>query len=98
MQVDLVAAYYDVPELEVFKLDLPSLAERIEAINALIPLLYKQIKDTDYRDTELQARKMGVLKDIFPPLDIDFTIPEENIAAAKELFSPFCCGLAGDSL
>lgn len=89
MQVDLVAAYYDVPELEVFKLDLPSLAERIEAINALIPLLYKQIKDTDYRDTELQARKMGVLKDIFPPLDIDFTIPEENIAAAKELFKDF---------
>ena len=89
-QVDLVAAYYDVPELSIFKLDLPRLAERVDALDSLVPLLYKQIKDTDYRDKDLQARKMEVLKDIFPPLNLNsYTIPEENIERAKELFKDF---------
>lgn len=89
-QVDLVAAHYDVPELSIFKLDLPKLQERIEALDGLIPLLYKQIKDTDYRDKELQARKMEVFKDVFPPLNIEsYTTTEENIEQAKELFRDF---------
>lgn len=89
-QIDLVIALVDVPELSIFKQDLRGLEERVKALNDLVPILYRQIKDTDYKDKELQARKMEVLKDIFPPLDIDsLTIPEENIEEAQELVSSF---------
>jgi len=89
-QIDLIIALTDVPELEVFKQDLRGLEERVKALNDLVSILYRQIKDTDYKDKELQARKMEVLKDIFPPLDIDsLTIPEENIARAQELVGSF---------
>ncbi len=89
-QIDLIIALVDVPELEVFKQDLTELEQRMEALNGLVPFLYKKIKDTDYKDTELQARKLEVLKDIFPPLDYEgLTIPEENIAKASELVSNF---------
>ena len=63
-QIDLIIALTDVPELEVFKQDLRGLEEKIEALNNLVPFLYKQIRDTDYRDKGLQARKMEELKDI----------------------------------
>lgn len=89
-QIDLVIALVDVPELSIFKQDLRDLESKVKALNDLVPILYRQIKDTDYRDKELQARKMEVLKDVFPPLDIDsLTIPEENIAQAQELVSSF---------
>lgn len=89
-QIDLVIALVDVPELSIFKQDLRGLEERVKALNDLVPILYRQIRDTDYKDKELQARKMEVLKDIFPPLDIDsLTIPEENIEEAQELVSSF---------
>ena len=89
-QIDLIIALTDVPELEVFKQDLRGLEDKIQALNDLVPFLYKQIRDTDYRDKELQARKMEVLKDIFPPLDYkSLTIPEENIARAQELVGSF---------
>ena len=89
-QIDLVIALVDVPELSIFKQDLRGLEERIKALNGLVPILYWQIRDTDYKDKELQARKMEVLKDIFPPLDIDsLTIPEENIEEAQGLVSSF---------
>lgn len=90
LQIDLIIALVDVPELSIFKQDLRGLEERVKALNDLVPILYKQIKDTDYKDKELQARKMEVLKDVFPPLDIDsLIIPEENIAQAQELVSSF---------
>ena len=90
-QVDLVSAHYDVPELSVFKLDLQSLVERVNAMDDLIQLLYKQIKDTDYKDKNLQAQKLEVLKDIFTPINIERynNIPQENIDQAKELFKDF---------
>lgn len=90
LQIDLIIALVDVPELSIFKQDLRGLEERVKALNDLVPMLYKQIKDTDYKDKELQARKMEVLKDVFPPLDIDsLIIPEENIVQAQELVSSF---------
>ena len=90
LQIDLIIALVDVPELSIFKQDLRGLEDQVKALNDLVPMLYKQIKDTDYKDKELQARKMEVLKDVFPPLDIDsLIIPEENIAQAQELVSSF---------
>ena len=63
-QIDLVIALVDVPELSIFKQDLEGLEKKIKALNDLVPMLYRQIRDTDYKDKELQARKMEVLKDI----------------------------------
>jgi len=89
-QIDLVISLVDVPELEVFKQDLEGLEKKIKALNDLVPMLYRQIRDTDYKDKELQARKMEVLKDVFQPLDFEsLTIPEENIEEAQGLVSSF---------
>ena len=90
LQIDMIIALVDVPELSIFKQDLRGLEKQVKALNDLVPILYRRIRDTDYKDKELQARKMEVLKDVFPPLDIDsLTIPEENIAQAQELVNSF---------
>lgn len=88
--IDTIARHYSVKELEVFKIDLKSLNIKIDALNALIPLLYRRIKDTDYIDKELKAKKLQVLRDIFPPVDYKaLEIPAENIEEANELLEDF---------
>ena len=90
LALDMTAEYYDIPDIAVFKAHTDRIEEQIDAINGLIPILYRQIKDTDYQDKELQARKLEVLRDFFG--EIDYTalvIPEENIQEAKELIAGF---------
>ncbi len=89
-QIDLVIALTDVPELEIFKRDIKGLEGKIQTLNDLADILYKQIEDTDYKDKELKAHKIEVLKNVFPPLDIDsLTIPKENIEQAQQLVNSF---------
>lgn len=64
-----IAVLYDVPDLNVFQIPIGALETRIEAFNELVPILYQQIKDTDYSDKELQAKKMKVLQDYFQPVE-----------------------------
>ena len=90
LALDMTAEYYDIPDIAVFKAHTDRIEEQIDAINGLIHILYRQIKDTDYQDKELQARKLEVLRDFFG--EIDYTaleIPEENIQEAKELIAGF---------
>ncbi len=88
--LDMIAAYYDIPELTVFKMNIAVLEDQIEAFNSLVPILYRKIKDTDYTDTELKAKKLQVLKDFFQPVDYKaLTIPEENREAAEQLLEEF---------
>lgn len=90
LALDMTAEYYDIPDIAVFKAHTDRIEEQIDAINGLVPILYRQIKDTDYQDKELQARKLEVLRDFFG--EIDYTaleIPEENIEQARELIAGF---------
>lgn len=88
--VDRIAAVYDVPELEVFKMSIEELSDRIDAFNALVPVLYTRIKDTDYSDKELQATKLQVLKDYFQPVEYKaLAIPEKNKKEIEELLEDF---------
>ncbi len=88
--LDMIAAYYDVPELTVFKMNIAVLEDQIDAFNSLVPILYRKIKDTDYTDGELKAKKLQVLKDFFQPVDYKaLTIPEENREAAELLLEEF---------
>lgn len=88
--LDMIARFYDVSELGIFKADLAGLADKIDELNELVPILYMRIKNTDYRDKELQAGKLQVLKDIFPPIEYKaLTIPAENTAEAEELLEDF---------
>lgn len=88
--LDMIAAFYDVPELTIFKMNIAVLEDQIEAFNSLVPILYRKIKDTDYTDTELKAKKLQVLKDFFQPVDYKaLTIPEENREAAEQLLEEF---------
>ena len=88
--VDRIAAVYDVPELEVFKMSIEELSDRIDAFNALVPVLYSRIKYTDYGDKELQAMKLKVLKDYFQPVEYKaLAIPEKNKKEIEELLEDF---------
>ena len=88
--IDMIASYYEVPELSTFKLNLNGIADKIDALNSIVPMLYMRIKDTQYEDETLKERKLQVLKDFFPPLDYkSLTIPQENIEQVKQLFEDF---------
>lgn len=88
--LEMIALYYDVPELTVFQMNIEALEEQIEAFNSLVPILYRKIKDTDYTDGELKAKKLQVLQDFFQPIDYEaLTIPEKNLKAAKQLLKDF---------
>lgn len=88
--IDLIAAYFDVPELDIFKMPVEEIEAKIDAINGLVPVLYMQIRDTQYEDEELKQRKLQVLKDIFPELDYkSLTLPEDAIERVKALFEDF---------
>lgn len=88
--LELIARYYDVPELTAFQMGTGDLEDKIKAFNELIPILYSKIKDTDYGDGELKAKKLQVLTDLFQPIDYEaLTIPAENIEQAEGLLEDF---------
>lgn len=88
--IDMIADYFDVPELSIFKLDISAIEAKIDALNALIPMLYMRIKETNYEDKELQEHKLQVLKDFFPPIEYkNITIPESNIEQVRAMFADF---------
>lgn len=89
-QIDIIIELTGVQELEVFKENTARIAERIEAMNNLIPLVYGMVQRSDYADKELQARKLEVLRDVFQPVDWkSLAIPPENLRKARELAKDF---------
>lgn len=90
LAIDLIAQKFDVPEISVFKADLDGVIQEIQRYNALIPVCYDTIRGTDYQDKDLQARKLQILRDMFPIIDLDaLPIPDGNIQKAVELFTDF---------
>ena len=90
LALEMISGYYDVPELTVFQMNVAGLEDKIDALNGLVPILYKKITDTDYRDKELQAKKLQVLKDLFTEIDYKaLEIPVESIERAREYFPDF---------
>lgn len=88
--LDRIAEIHDVPEIDVFKMDLEAIEERIDALNDLVPMLYRRIKDTDYTDKELQQRKLQVLRDHFQPIKYDeLELPEEAKEEAERIITDF---------
>lgn len=85
--IDLIEQYYNVPQLEVFKFDTARMADRMKAFNTMSAMLYKDIKERQYEDKELQAKKLEVLKDFFYPIGYEeLVIPQQNIDKTIELF------------
>ena len=88
--LEIIASFYDVPEMAIFQMDASGIEDKIRAFNGLVPILYKKILDTDYEDKELKERKLQVLKDLFQPIDYKaLTIPEEKKKAAQQLLVDF---------
>lgn len=88
--LEIIASFYDVPEIAIFQMNTSGIEDKIRAFNVLVPILYKQILDTDYEDKELKERKLQVLKDLFQPIDYEaLTIPEEKKEAAQQLLVDF---------
>ena len=83
--IEIVAKYFDLPSIKVFKFKVNVLAERTEALDTLAAFLYKKIKDRNYEDKELQSKKLEALKNFFYPLECEkMKIPQENIDKAIE--------------
>lgn len=88
--LDRIAVIHDVPEIQIFKGNLAIMDERIDALNDLVPTLYRRIKDTDYSDKEVKERKLQVLQDFFQPIEYKaLAIPEENKAEIDALITDF---------
>ena len=88
--LEIIASFYDVPEIAIFQMNTSGMEDKIRAFNGLVPILYKKILDTDYEDKELKERKLQVLKDLFQPIDYEaLTIPEEKKEAAQQLLVDF---------
>lgn len=88
--LEIIASFYDVPEIAIFQMNTSGIEDKIRAFNGLVPILYKKILDTDYEDKELKERKLQVLKDLFQPIDYEaLTIPEEKKEAAQQLLVDF---------
>lgn len=96
LAIDMIAKYYDIPDITVFKAELSYISQKIDAYNTLVPLHYKRITDTDYRDRELKAKKLQALKDNFAEVGYKaLEIPAENIEQAEELLPDFQAFKAG---
>lgn len=88
--LEIIASFYDVPEIAIFQMNTSGIEDKIRAFNGLVPILYKKILDTDYEDKELKERKLQVLKDLFQPIDYEaLTIPEEKKEDAQQLLVDF---------
>ena len=88
--LEIIASFYDVPEIAIFQMNTSGMEDKIRAFNGLVPILYKKILDTDYEDKELKERKLQVLKALFQPIDYEaLTIPEEKKEAAQQLLVDF---------
>ena len=86
--LDLIEDYFDLPQLEVFKFNTSAMANRMEAFDSLVAMLFKDIKERDYEDKNLQNKKLDVLKNFFFPLECNkITIPQENIDKVINSFS-----------
>lgn len=85
-----IAAIYGVKELEAFKMNIEELSARIDAFNALVPVLYEQIKTSKYGDKELQAKKLQVLKDFFRPVEYaSLCVSNERKRQLEDLLKDF---------
>ena len=88
--IDMIAEYFEVPRLEVFKEDLEGFTSRIEAVTGMIFNLYTSIKGRDYEDKELKEKKLEVLRDVFFPIDYkSLKIPEEAEQTVLRAFDKF---------
>ena len=88
--LDMIAEYFDVPRLEVFKADLEDFSSRIEAVTGMIFQLYTSLKGRDYEDKELKRKKLEVLQDLFYPIDYkSLHIPEEAEQTVLRAFDKF---------
>lgn len=88
--LDLIADYYEVPAIKVFKVSLDYAEKRMKAFNLLVPILYRSIYNTDYENEEIKQRKLQAIQDIFYPLNYEgIVIPEENIKEVQTRFKDF---------
>ena len=88
--ISLLIKKYDIPAIEIFKLDLASLEEKIDHLNHMIMMLYKRIFTTDYEDRELKFKKLDVLQDVFQTIDYEsINVPERNLSLLEEMLENF---------
>ena len=91
LAIDMIADYYDVPDLEILKANTRKIEKMVDAINELVKILYMKIHDTwNYHDEELKERKLQVVREIFTPIDWkSVQIPEATIEEARATLKDF---------
>lgn len=84
--IELTAQEINMPDLTIFKSGVERLAKKLDALNDLIPTLYRRIKETFYDNQAEQDRKLEVLKDVLKPIEYKQykTPPANRIKQARE--------------
>lgn len=84
--IELIADYIDIQDFLIFKIGKEPIADRVEAMNGLVAMLYKQIKETAYQDETAKETKLKVLRNYFQPIKLsEFSIPEKAVEQARAL-------------
>lgn len=88
--VDMIIKLLDLPELDVFKVDMDEINSKLQHLNGRVDLLAAKIRHSSYEDKDLQEKKLAALRQHFPLFTLEETqIPEESKAAAWDLVKSF---------
>lgn len=86
--IELIAECIGLPEFTIFKADIANSEARLKALNGLIAMLHKEIKDASYADKDAQQAKLQALEDFFQPFsDKEIPLPESAIQTARALLN-----------
>ena len=85
--LDLLAEYYKIPDLDLFKYDsLEYIPAEYDHYNTYLQLLNAVLKNQQ-TTKELKDKKLELFNMIFKPIKYDFEIPKYKIDAVKEKMS-----------
>nr|CRY94005.1 hypothetical protein [uncultured prokaryote] len=88
--LEIIGRDFDVPDIEIFKMEVSIVEDMINGFNNLVDALRKKIRDANYADDNLKAQKLKVLDDLFKPIDYNaISIPEKNKRAVGKLLKNF---------
>ncbi len=89
--LDLIADYYKLPDVDVFKMETEDLAERIAAYNEVLPVQRAKMEAMRYEHKHEQLDKLKALDTFFTPIDTDALTKRtpESVREVKKLFKDF---------
>ena len=91
--LDMLASKYKIDGLDVVKMNLNRIEEKIKTFNFISKRLHKSIYETNYDLSDkdfMREKKLEIMKEFFMPIDLnEVKIPKENINKVNKLLTGF---------